>query len=93
MIQESLHPQNITVLKVTMLMMELKIHEAKKMLELQEKSMNPRSQSEMPRSLLNNGQKNVTAILALVESVLHPLQVKIPAQQWTEEHCSHPCSG
>ena len=55
--------------------------------------MNPRSQSEMPRSLLSNGQKNVTAILALVESVEHPLQVKIPAQQWTEEHRSHPCSG
>ena len=30
MIQESLNPRNITVLKVTMLMMELKIHEAKK---------------------------------------------------------------
>ena len=30
MIQGSLHPRNITILKVTMLMMEPKIHKAKK---------------------------------------------------------------
>ena len=51
--------------------------------------MNPRSQLEMPRSLLSNGQKNVTAILALVESVEHSTQVKIRVQRWTEERCSH----
>ena len=42
MIQGSLHSQNITVLKVTMLMVEPKIHKAKKKLELQEKQTNPR---------------------------------------------------
>lgn len=51
--------------------------------------MNPRSQSEMPRSLLSNGQKSIAAILALVESVEHSTQVKIHVQQWTEERCSH----
>ena len=60
MIRGSLHSQNITVLKVTMLMVEPKIHKAKKKLELQEKQTNPRSQSEMPRSLLGDGQKNIT---------------------------------
>lgn len=55
MIRGSLHSQNITVLKVTMLMVEPKIHKAKKKLELQEKQTNPRWQSEMPSSLLSDG--------------------------------------
>ena len=66
MIQESLNPRNITVLKVTMLMMELKIHEAKK---------NARTAGEID------------------ESTLTVRDAKIPAQQWTEERHSHPCSG
>ena len=96
MIQGSLRPQNVTVLKVTMLMMEPKIHEAKKARtagETDEPVLTVRDVKIPARRWTEeHHRKNITAVPALIQSVEHPLQVKIPAWRWTEEHRSRPCS-
>ena len=97
MIQGSLRPQNVTVLKVTMLMMEPKIHEAKKARtagETDEPVLTVRDVKIPARRWTEeHHRKNITAVPALIQSVEHPLQVKIPARQWTEERHSCPCSN
>ena len=75
MVKGSIHPQNITMLDVTMLTMELKIHEAKKDRTAGETDTS--TITETSAFLLNIGisrQKSMPSHLALLTSVEHPTQ-------------------